>query len=124
MKKLFLIFLFLLVSCYKNGNEFPYSEYLGHWINEFTFVNNNIDYDGKVAHLSFGIMQSEVTLYNSDKEIKVYQFWKIYKADSIMWLINPGDSISFKILKPPFLNQGFVNEMILAKDSIIYQLTN
>ena len=85
MKKLFLIFLFLLVSCYKNGNEFPYSEYLGHWINEFTFVNNNIDYDGKVAHLSFGIMQSEVTLYNSDKEIKVYQFWKIYKADSIMW---------------------------------------
>jgi hypothetical protein len=123
MKKFILVFLLFLVSCYKNTNDFPYPEYLGHWINEYTFVNGNIDFTGKVPHLSFSIMQSEVTLYDSDKEIKQYQFWKVLKNDSIMWLINTGDSIYFKILKAPFYTNKYVDEMILAKDSVIYQLT-
>ena len=122
MKKLFLIFLFIVVSCYKPSNEFPYPEYLGHWINELTFINGKIDYDGKIPHISFGIMQSEVTLYDGTSQIKIYQNWKVYKADSIMWLKNTGDSISFKILVFPSLTNTYIKQMILANDSIIYQL--
>jgi hypothetical protein len=124
MKKLFLTLFLLLTSCYKGYETDPNrpEEYIGHWLNKFTFVNDTIDYNNIVFHYTFGIMQSEVILYESSKKIKEYQNWKVNKIDSTLYLINTEDSIFFKILKEPYIN-GYTTDMILGKNNIIYYLS-
>ena len=128
MKRLILVFLFFLISCYRPNYDNPNhpKEFIGSWMNEKTTINgvpDDIYPDSKVPHYIFDITQSEVMLPTiSGLGIK-YQNWKIIISKDTTLLLykesskNPPD-MTFKIIKYPTYKYMVVSYM----DSIVYYL--
>ena len=131
MKKLLYLFLLVLVtSCYKEKDipDYPFPEYLGNWNNTKTTINgipDDIYPNSKTPHFTFGIAQSEVTLYTSGYIGPKYQYWKVDKTTTpyMLYLYKETPSLpptlSYKITKEPY--QGKME--LTYQDSIVYYLS-
>lgn len=124
---IYLSFLILITSCYKETNDFPYEKYIGNWRNDLTTINgrrDNIHPYNTVPHYSFSIAQSEVTLSTETSIGTQYHKWKVDNtttpATLLLWIseIKPIPDMVFKITKEP----DWQYMEITYQDSIVYQL--